>query len=265
MTRTPNTPALAGMQPTDPRATPGRDEARPEPGGTGKGSPGSGRPTLLDLFCGAGGCSVGYHRAGFDVVGIDKQPQPRYPYEFIQADALDALDDREFLAGFDAIHASPPCQAYSAMSNCRPGLADEYPELIDVVRDRLQATGLPYVIENVIGSPVTTAPDLFGRFGVVLCGRMFGLELYRHRAFETSFPMAPPFHPRHDKPASKAGHWEPGTIISVSGNCAPIHEARTAMGIDWMTRDELAEAIPPAYTEFIGRQLLAALTAGAVA
>jgi DNA (cytosine-5)-methyltransferase 1 len=215
------------------------------------------RPRLLDLFCGAGGCSVGYARAGFDVVGVDLAPQPRYPYEFHQADALEYV--RKHWRGFDAIHASPPCQAYSAMSNCRPGLAESYPELVGEVRGLLEETGRPYVIENVIGAGLAQAPDLMGRGGVLLCGRMFGLQLYRHRVFESSFPIATPPHPRHDVPASKAGHWKPGTIISVSGNCSPIAVARAAMGIDWMNRGELAEAIPPAYCEHIGEQLLAHL------
>lgn len=209
---------------------------------------------LLDLFCGAGGCSVGYARAGFDVVGVDIEPQPHYPFEFHQGDALEFL--AEYGESFDAVHASPPCQHYSQMSNCRPGLADEYPDLVGPSRQLLDRTGLPYVMENVIGSGLTTAPDLLGRTGILLCGQMFGLKLYRHRAFETSLSLSTPNHPRHDVPASKAGHWKPGTIISVSGNCSPIAVAREAMGIDWMNRDELAEAIPPAYTEYLGGQLL---------
>jgi DNA (cytosine-5)-methyltransferase 1 len=216
-------------------------------------------PKLLDLFAGAGACSVGYHRAGFDVIGVDIAPQPRYPFEFHQADALEYL--AEHGRGYDAIHASPPCQAYSSMSDCRPGLAGEYPQLIDAVRDLLAATGNPYIIENVPGSGLTDAPDLFGGHGLTLCGTMFGLELYRHRAFETSWPITTPPHPRHTVPASKAGHWTPGTIISVAGHVSPIDVARAAMGIDWMTRDELAEAVPPDYTTYIGAQLIDALKA----
>lgn len=208
------------------------------------------RPRLLDLFCGAGGAAMGYYRAGWDVTGVDIVPQPHYPFEFHQDDAL-AFD----LHGFDAVHTSPPCQFYSDMSHCRPGLSDTYPDLVSRVRHMLRSWGGPYVIENVPGSPVAAASDLFGREGVLLCGRMFGLKLYRHRLFETSWPVSAPHHPRHDIPASKAGHWKPGTIISVSGNCAPIAVAREAMGIDWMNRDELAEAIPPAYTSFIGNSL----------
>lgn len=194
---------------------------------------------------------MGYHRVGFEVVGVDANPQKNYPFRFIQADARDILTrhhrevDWRFI---DAIHASPPCQRHSAMSNCRPGLADEYPDLIAPIRALLEATGLPYVIENVPGAPL--------RADVTLCGQMFGLPLYRHRLFESNVPLTQPAHPKHTIPASRAGHWTPGTIISVSGHVAPIAIAREAMGIDWTNRGELAEAIPPAYTEHIGQQLL---------
>jgi DNA (cytosine-5)-methyltransferase 1 len=206
------------------------------------------KPRLLDLFCGEGGAAMGYHRAGFDVTGVDNRPQPRYPFEFVQADALEYLAYQA--TGFDAIHASPPCQRKSAMTNCRPGLAATYPNLIAPTRIILDYVGIPYVIENVVGSDVR--PDL------MLCGHMFGLKLYRHRLFESSNWLAQPLsHPRHLTPASKAGHWAPGTIMSVSGHISPIKVAREAMGIDWMTRDGLAESIPPAYTTFIGEQLMA--------
>lgn len=219
------------------------------------------KPRLLDLFCGAGGASVGYHRAGFEVVGIDIAPQRNYPFRFIQGNALDlaaGIDafgvlSLERFRGFeiDAIHASPPCQAYSSMTNCRPGLKKTYPDWIAPVRELLEATGLPYVIENVPGAPM--------RADVTLCGQMFGLPLYRHRLFESNAPLAQPDHPDHVIPASRAGHWKPGTIISVSGHVAPISVARLAMGIDWTTREELAEAIPPAYTEHVGRDLMTAV------
>lgn len=201
---------------------------------------------MLDLFCGAGGAAMGYYRAGFDVVGVDIDPMPNYPFEFIQADALTFE-----ISGFDAVHASPPCQHYSYMSACRDGLAAEYPDLVVPTRKRLVSSGLPYVIENVPGSPLVDP--------IILCGQMFGLELYRHRLFESSVELSVPEHQPHVKPASKAGHWKPGTVISVAGHCSPMALAREAMGIDWMTRDELVEAIPPAYTEFIGEQLIAAL------
>jgi DNA (cytosine-5)-methyltransferase 1 len=205
------------------------------------------RPLLLDLYCGAGGAAVGYHRAGFDVVGVDINPQKNYPFDFICYDALKFLAEDGW-NGFDAIHASPPCQSYSAMSTCRPGLSDEYPDLVASTRGLLEATGLPYIIENVPGSPLIDP--------VLLCGQMFGLDLYRHRLFESNVHLDVPDHPKHVKPASRAGHWTPGTVMSVSGHIAPIKHARAIMGIDWCNREELAEAIPPAYTEYIGKQLI---------
>ena len=213
---------------------------------------------VLDLFCGAGGAAMGYHRAGFEVVGVDINPQPHYPFEFIQADAMNVMGQgswselwADWLTQFDAIHASPPCQAYSRMSSARPGLAEQYPSLIEPLRRLLKDSGLPYVIENVPGAPLHKP--------TVLCGRSFGLDLYRHRLFESNAYFPEPPHQCHDKPASRAGHWTPGTIMSVAGHVAPIAEARRAMGIDWMRRDEMAEAIPPAYTEWIGRHLLDAV------
>lgn len=207
----------------------------------------NGKPVLVDGFCGAGGATKGYQRAGFYVIGVDIKPQPHYcGDEFIQADFMDFP-----LEGYDAVHASPPCQADSQMSACRPGLADTYPRLIAPMRERVRAWGGLYVIENVVGAPLLNS--------LLLCGSMFGLDLHRHRLFESNVPLPLMLHGGHDRPTSKAGHWRPGTIISVSGNCAPIAEARRAMGIDWMTRDELREAIPPQYAEFIGAQLLAAL------
>jgi DNA (cytosine-5)-methyltransferase 1 len=204
------------------------------------------RPRLLDLFCCAGGAGKGYHDAGFDVVGVDINPQKNYPFMFIQADALEFIKRNG--RHFDAIHASPPCQRYSAMSACRPGLAEEYPDLVGATRDALDGTGLPYVIENVPRAPL--------RADLMLCGRMFGRALYRHRIFESNIPLAQPDHPKHVTPGGRAGHWKPGQIISISGNCSPIGLAREVMGIDWTNRRELAESIPPYYTEHIGRQLI---------
>lgn len=202
---------------------------------------------------------MGYHRAGFDVVGVDINPQPNYPFAFIQGNALEVLqslidrgpDHGDIIAG----HASPPCQSYSKMTNCRPGLAGEYPDLVAATRELLIETGLPYVIENVEGSPLKDP--------IMLCGRMFGRELYRHRLFEASFDIEQPEHPPHLKPASKAGHWRPGTVMSVAGHVSPIQLAREVMDIDWCTRDELGEAIPPYFTEYIGAQLLEVVRAAA--
>jgi DNA (cytosine-5)-methyltransferase 1 len=199
-------------------------------------------PKLLDLFCGAGGAGMGYHLAGLDVVGVDINPQPDYPFKFHQDDAVEFVKNYGHM--FDVIHASPPCQKWSKMSNCRPGLADEYPALIEPTREALTNLGIPWVIENVEGSPLKDP--------IMLCGQMFGRELYRHRLFESSFYLPQPDHPEHVIPASRAGHWGPGTIMSVAGHVAPVRRAREVMGIDWMTRDELGEAIPPAYTRFVG-------------
>ncbi len=209
-----------------------------------------GRPRVLDLFCGAGGCSVGYARAGFDVTGVDIRPQPRYPFDFQLCDALEYVKE---LAGYanglyDAIHASPPCQAYSPLGALSPG--KEYPDLVAATREALRKTGLPWVMENVMAAPL--------RYGVVLCGGMFGLRTYRHRRFETSFVAFRPEHPRHVKPAPTKGRkaaWESGAFASVTGDVG-VYVGTEAMGIDWMTGDELSQAIPPAYTEYIGKQLL---------
>lgn len=212
------------------------------------------KPLLLDLFCGAGGASMGYHRAGFDVVGVDINPQPNYPFEFHQFDALKFLERAwPWMTMVSAVHASPPCQRHSAMSTCRPGLAETYPDLIAPTRELLRETKIPYVIENVVGAPLIDP--------ITLCGTMFGRELYRHRLFESSLELTAPAHPEHVKPASKAGHWKPGTIMSVAGHVAPVKMAREIMDMDWTTREELGEAIPPYYTEYIGEQIMAALAA----
>jgi DNA (cytosine-5)-methyltransferase 1 len=203
------------------------------------------RPRLLDLFCGAGGCSVGYHRAGFDVVGFDNVPQPNYPFEFIQGDALAAS-----LTGFDAVHASPPCPAYSLATHYH-GTQDNHPDLYKPVQEKLLASGLPYVIENVPGSPV--------RKDLVLCGEMFGLRVHRHRLFELHgfFVLAPRHQPHVLKGALTNCHIEEGHARLVAGNYADHEDAADAMGIDWpMSRRELANAIPPAYTFWIGERLL---------
>ena len=206
---------------------------------------------LLDLFCGAGGAAMGYHRAGFEVVGVDIKPQPHYPFEFHQADALTYPLD-----GFDAIHASPPCQAYSwAARRWDIPRAD----LVDATRDLLLVAGLPWVIENVPGAPL--------RGPAILCGRMFDLPLIRHRLFETDWQLWPlPGHPRcvglikAGKAVTVAGHG--GDNVRGNGGRAA---KRAAMGIDWMDDTELNEAIPPAYTEWIGVQLMAHLEQQAAA
>lgn len=223
------------------------------------------RPLLLDAFCCAGAASKGYRDAGFDVVGLDIADQPHYPYEFVRGDAVRLLADRGFMARFDAAHASPPCQRKSKMTRCRPGLAAAYPDLLEPVRELLVRWGGPWIMENVEGAGLPGQDDLFGAHGVMLCGAMFGRELYRHRWFRGSVPLCALNHPRHLKPASKAGHWKPGTVISVEGNCAPIALAREVMAADWMPRDRLREAIPPYYAEHLGRQLLGHLASEAAA
>lgn len=212
------------------------------------------RPRLLDLFCCAGGAGMGYHRAGFDVVGIDIDPQPNYPFEFIQADALTLGAD--FLRKFDAIHASPPCQSYSDLAK-RNGNADKWPRLVEPVREILIGSGLPYIIENVEGAPLLNP--------IVLCGTMFpGLRVIRHRLFEANFPIYPPPHQPHPKVHTfdkrkahfgKTDEWKDFVQVTGGGNCT-VAAARDAMGIEWMTKLELNEAIPPIYTEFIGHELL---------
>jgi len=220
-------------------------------------------PRLLDLFCCAGGAGTGYSLAGFEVTGVDIKPQPNYPFPFIQTDALKL--DPKFISTFDAIHASPPCQSYSDLAK-RNDNADAWPRLIDPVRDVLVASGLLYIIENVEGAPL--------RNPAVLCGTMFkGLRVLRHRLFEANFPILTPKHGAHpkvhtfDKRKSHYGKTDDMrdfVQVTGGGNCT-IAAARDAMGIDWMTKNELNEAIPPAYTRFIGRQLLAYLIANAQA
>ncbi len=209
---------------------------------------------LLDLFCCAGGASVGYSEAGFEVVGVDIAAQPNYPLAFIQADALSL--DREFIASFDAVHASPPCQSYSDLAK-RNGNADDWPRLIEPIRRILMRSGRPYIIENVEGAPLLNP--------VMLCGTMFkGLRVLRHRLFEANFPILTPKHGKHpkvhtfDKRKShygKTNDMRDFVQVTGGGNCT-IAAARDAMRIDWMTKGELNEAIPPAYTRFIGRQLM---------
>jgi len=197
---------------------------------------------LLDLFCGAGGAAMGYHRAGFEVVGVDIKPQPHYPFEFHQADAMTYP-----LEGFDAIHASPPCQAYSQAAL---GTGKTYPDLLAAVRERLVIAGAAWVIENVPGAPM--------RADFRLCGCMFGLSLRRERWFETSwqhFALRQPC--LHTGPVvSVVGHGTPTWVRKILRFNPTIHHYREAMGIDWMNRDELSQAIPPAYTEYIGSWLM---------
>jgi DNA (cytosine-5)-methyltransferase 1 len=202
------------------------------------------KPRLLDLFCCQGGASMGYRLAGFDVVGVDIDPQPRYPFEFYQGDALKFL--LENWQDFDAFHASPPCQAHS---NAQRIMGNEHPDFIAATRSAFELIGRPWVIENVPGAPLVNP--------VELCGAMFGLETYRHRLFESNVPMVAPAHPVHAARTTKMGRAPiPGEFMHIVGNFSGVDRAREVMCMDWATRDGLREAIPPAYTEHIGRQLL---------
>lgn len=213
---------------------------------------------LLDLFCGAGGAAMGYHRAGFEVVGVDNRPQPHYPFEFHLADALEYCTEHG--AEFDAIHASPPCQKYSRTRNLKTSRGD-YPDLVDKTRDSLTAAGRPYIIENVEGAPLINP--------LTLCGTMFGLGVLRHRLFECNPAIwFPPGQCQHDGLVmpmwwkSRQRALARGLIfkyMTVAGNSFLVPEAQRAMGINWMTRAEIAQAIPPAYTEWIGCRLLEVL------
>jgi len=200
---------------------------------------------------------MGYNRAGFDVIGIDIEPQPNYPFAFVQDDALRYVEEWGYT--FAAIHASPPCQDYSkAMRH----LSGDYPRLIDPVRDLLIQSGLPWVIENVVGAPIPTQSTLDGRHGVELCGSMFSLRVYRHRLFETSFGISAPRSCDHRilamNPHNQAGR---DRIYEEFGKQNPEPIWCAEMGVPWMTKEEGREAIPPVFTEYIGHQLLAQIGA----
>lgn len=182
---------------------------------------------------------MGYYMAGFEVFGVDINPQQRYPFDFIQADAIEYLIEHG--NEFDVIHASPPCQRYS---NAQRIQGKDHPDYIARTRDAMP--DCPWIIENVLGAPLANP--------ITLCGHTFGLGTYRHRLFETSFDIEAPEHKPHDKPTTKMGRPpRDGEMMHVVGNFSGAQAARVAMGIDWMTRDELRESIPPAYTEYIGK------------
>lgn len=217
---------------------------------------------ILDLFCGAGGAAMGYHWAfpGAHIIGVDIRPQPRYPFDFVQGDATTYPLD-----GYDLVHASPPCQAYTVANNIH-GRGD-HPDLLVATRERLQANGTLWVIENVPGAPMRSWANV--------CGRALGLGVKRHRWFESSQILM----------STTCPHNHPGEWVSVFGHTVlerghvtgkakgggntikrrhlGVDRGRDAMGIGWMNRDELSEAIPPAYTEWIGLQLAATIGAAA--
>lgn len=216
---------------------------------------------ILDLFCGAGGAAMGYHRAGFEVVGVDISPQPDYPFTFVQMDALEYASRPERLLYFDAIHASPPCQAFTPLS-ALPGAGVRRPfvNLIGPTRDLLARTGLPYVIENVVQAPLDRP--------IRLCGQIFGLKLYRHRNFESSFRIEEPAHSPHRQLCMRAGYLptEDRPYMSIHGrgghnSKAWVAKAAEYMEVPWMSGDPdgVCESIPPAYTEYVGKYLRAHL------
>ncbi len=207
------------------------------------------RPLLLDLYCGAGGAAAGYYTAGFEVIGVDHRPQPRYPFEFVECDVFDFLKVTN-ISAYAAIHASPPCQLFTNAGNYKG--REGHVNLIPATRKAIQDLGIPYIIENVPGAPLVRP--------VVLCGLSLGLNVKRHRLFEANVPLtAPPC------PEGHPGDWysvfgqsvrKRGAGITDSHQTVPLEIGRHAMGISWMNRYELSQAIPPAYTELIGKQLL---------
>lgn len=200
----------------------------------------------LDLFSCAGGAAWGLHRAGFTVVGVDIKPQPRYPFEHHVANAMTYPLD-----GFDLVWASPPCQRFTAYRRRGGGVGDDYPDLIAPIRERLRASGVPYIIENVGGAPLEGP--------MMLCGSMFGLDVRRHRFFETSRPLL--------APSCNHAVWDGNSFpqatnrrnrrktVEVGVYRIPLETQRRAMGIDWMTLPELSQAIPPAYSRWLGEQM----------
>jgi DNA (cytosine-5)-methyltransferase 1 len=205
---------------------------------------------LLDLFCGVGGASVGYAQAGFEVHGVDLKHGKRYPFTYLRADVLDVLQDKEFINQFDVIHASPPCQTHSITQHLRnaQGKSTSKVDLIPQTRAALIASGKPYIIENVPGSPLIDP--------IKLCGSSFGLKVRRHRLFESNMPLK----------GSICNHKEQGRPIGVYGSlndqipnggktAETIDQARQAMGMDWAIWTELVEAIPPAFTKYLGDQI----------
>lgn len=202
------------------------------------------KPLLLDGFCGAGGAGYGYHLAGFEVVGVDNRPMKRYPFEFVQADFFEFVVEhgREF----DAIHASPHCQGYSRLKSLT---TRAYPMEIHRVRETVRTLGKPYVIENVADALN------YMQHPIMLCGTMFGGAYYRHRLFESNLLLLQPEHPRHVERVSSS-HNSTATFVGAYGHFSGVERARNAFGVPWMTGDEISQHIPPAYTEYIGEQLL---------
>lgn len=205
---------------------------------------------LLDLFCGAGGASEGYAKAGFEVTGIDRKHGKRYPYNYIKGDVRDYLD-LEFLSKFDVIAASPPCQTHSATKHLRnaQGKSTSKIDMIPEVRQALITSGKPYIIENVEGSPLINP--------ITLCGSAFNLKVRRHRLFESNVDIKGTVcrHKEQGKPVGIYGSMR-DEIPNGGHTAKTMQEANEAMGIDWMIWSELVESIPPIYTEHIGKQII---------
>lgn len=220
-------------------------------------------PVLLDLFCCAGGAGKGYSDAGFQVIGVDIDPQPNYPFKFFQADAVEFAED--FGPLFDVIHASPPCQTFSRTKTLHD---NEHPDLIEPTRQALVASGKPFVIENVVGAPLIDPIKLSGQHFNMTAADVDGvpLKLVRHRLFESNVELEVPDEFHANKQIQTA------SIYGAGGGWTPKHRdnpdrrggyiphtdvIRELLGIDWMNKHELSQSIPPKFTEFIGRQLLA--------
>jgi DNA (cytosine-5)-methyltransferase 1 len=207
------------------------------------------RPRALVAFCCQGGEAMGYHQAGFEVIGVDIDPQPRFPFEFHRGDAIEFV--KEHGHEFDVIVGGPPCQAHTKAQRIQ---GRKHPRLIGPFREVLIATGLPYVIENV----EEARDELIDP--KMLCGTMFGLKTDRHRLFETNWPLTVPEHigGKHIGEHTKMGRpWKPGTLYQAVGNFSGVEFVRQDLGVPWMNRDGIRECIPPAYAQFIGEQLMA--------
>jgi len=205
---------------------------------------------LLDLFCGVGGASAGYAEAGFEVHGVDLKHGKRYPFTYVRADVLDVLQDEEYIQQFDVIHASPPCQTHSITKHLRnaQGKSTSKIDLIPETRAALIASGKPYIIENVPGSPLIDP--------IQLCGSSFGLKVRRHRLFESNMPLVGSIcdHKLQGKPVGVYGSLN-DQIPGGGKTASTISEARQAMGMEWAIWTELVEAIPPAFTKYLGDQI----------
>lgn len=202
---------------------------------------------LLDLYCCQGVCGYGFEQAGFDVTGVDIEPQPKHPSKFIQADAVEYLLSRGH--EYDYIHASPPCQEHSTASMQFRILGKSYPDLIAATRAALISVGKPWDIENVPNAPLNNP--------VTLCGTMFGLPFYRHRLFETSWGLNQPLHMVHVAKNAKMGRAvKPGEFIQFVGHFSGVQYVRDLLGVQWADQYGLAQCVPPQYTKFIGEKYL---------